>query len=160
MESLDHEITYLSILFKCYSPFSSQTTPPFSMTFGYQLHCIVSIKKLALVQVNIDRKLQGCKVPLILVWTRFQWCITGQEKLWLRVILHQDRSWCKCAPIILEWCFLSVVSASRRYGHWHAYKQQWFNNNTTSNGTKPQSANTALDTQFLLCMRTIHLSLT
>ena len=65
MESLDHEITYLSILFKCYSPFSSQTTPPFSMTFGYQLHCIVSIKKLALVQVNIDRKLQGCKVPLI-----------------------------------------------------------------------------------------------
>lgn len=65
MEHLDHEITYLSILFKCYFPFSSQTTPPFSMTFGYQLHRIVSIKKLALVQVNIDRKLQGCKVPLI-----------------------------------------------------------------------------------------------
>ena len=53
-----------------------------------------------------------------------------------------------------------VVSAPRRYEHLHVFKQQCFNNNTTSNRAKPHSANTALDTPFILRMRTIQVSLT
>ena len=51
-----------------------------------------------------------------------------------------------------------VVSAPRRYGHLHAFQQRY--NNTTSNRAQPHSANTALDTRFLLRMHTIHVSLT
>ena len=54
------------MLFKCYLGVPLQPTiKNLVRFFGYQLRCNFSIKEAGIGPVNIDRKVQGCRFPLI-----------------------------------------------------------------------------------------------